>query len=293
MAPATGAAPACTAGRGPSSAHDIGALFRRHGQQYRARTRSAPSSVERCATSPSAEPGRSGATATCAPAAATSTWSSTPAAIAIVPSARRCARRAGLKPACAEPCRCDTSTSCSPCRRELRPLVREHTVALLDLLFAAAAETILTLARDPEASRGPGRCDRRRTHLGPQPVVPSPPPLHRHGRRLARRRRLGRLGRALPPAGQGAEQTLSRKISRRPPATIRRGQARAWAAQQGPALPPKGLVPARSIQPAHHVRPAPAIGIAPPTIGCTSRLFAHALAAPDHSRTRGLAQHDV
>jgi hypothetical protein len=30
-----GEAPACTAGRGPSSARDIGALFRRHGEHYR------------------------------------------------------------------------------------------------------------------------------------------------------------------------------------------------------------------------------------------------------------------
>jgi hypothetical protein len=33
---------------------------------------------------------------------------------------------------------------------ELRPLVREHEVALLDLLFAAASETILELGRDPK-----------------------------------------------------------------------------------------------------------------------------------------------
>jgi hypothetical protein len=33
---------------------------------------------------------------------------------------------------------------------ELRPLVREHEVALLDLLFVAAAETIIALGRDPD-----------------------------------------------------------------------------------------------------------------------------------------------
>jgi hypothetical protein len=33
---------------------------------------------------------------------------------------------------------------------ELRPLVREHEVALLDLLFVAAAETIVALGRDPK-----------------------------------------------------------------------------------------------------------------------------------------------
>ena len=32
----------------------------------------------------------------------------------------------------------------------LRPLVREHTVALLDLLFVAAAQTIVALGLDPK-----------------------------------------------------------------------------------------------------------------------------------------------
>jgi hypothetical protein len=36
---------------------------------------------------------------------------------------------------------------------ELRPLVREHEVALLDLLFAAASETIIELGRDPKRLR--------------------------------------------------------------------------------------------------------------------------------------------
>ena len=150
MAPGNDAAPACTAGRGPSSARDIGDLFRRHGDQYRrthalgAMERRALRDISVC---------RTGA----------------------LGGHRDVCGRCGYDHTVHNSCRNRHCPKCQALRQarwvaarmqralpvrhfhvvftlpaELRPLVREHTVALLDLLFVAAAETIVALGLDPK-----------------------------------------------------------------------------------------------------------------------------------------------
>jgi hypothetical protein len=143
-------APACTAGRGPSSARDIGALFRRHGEHYR-RTH-ALGAIERRALR-DISVCRTGA----------------------LGGHRRVCYRCSHQHAVYNSCRNRHCPKCQALRQarwvaarmqralpvrhfhivftlpaELRPLVREHEIALLDLLFVAAAQTIVALGQDPE-----------------------------------------------------------------------------------------------------------------------------------------------
>ena len=53
----------------------------------------------------------------------------------------------GGRPSC---CRSRTSTSSSPCRRRSPPIAFQNKAVVYDLLFRAAAETLLTIAADPK-----------------------------------------------------------------------------------------------------------------------------------------------
>jgi Putative transposase/Transposase zinc-binding domain len=145
-----GAAPASAAGRGPSSARDIGALFRRHGEAYR-RTHALGAMERRALRDISAC--RTGA----------------------LGGHRVVCRDCGYERQVHNSCRNRHCPKCQALRQarwvaarlsralpvrhfhvvftlpaELRPLVREHPIELLDLLFVAAAETVVALARDPK-----------------------------------------------------------------------------------------------------------------------------------------------
>ena len=142
--------PACADGRGTSSGRDIGALFRRHGDAYRkanalgAMERRALRDISVC---------RTGA----------------------LGGHRDVCQRCGHERTVYNSCRNRHCPKCQALRQarwvaarmqralsvrhfhvvftlpaELRPLVREHEVLLLDLLFAAASQTILDLGRDPK-----------------------------------------------------------------------------------------------------------------------------------------------
>ena len=146
------AAPACTVGRGPRSApgRDIGALFRRHGQAYR-RTHALGLTERRALRDISVC--RTGA----------------------LGGHRDVCRRCGHERSVYNSCRNRHCPKCQALRQarwvaarmqralpvrhfhvvftlpaELRPLVRAHEAVLLDLLFAAASETIIQLGLDPK-----------------------------------------------------------------------------------------------------------------------------------------------
>jgi hypothetical protein len=148
MSARSGAAPASAAGRGPSSARDIGALFRRHGEAYR-RTHALGAVERRALRDISAC--RTGA----------------------LGGHRDVCRDCGYERQVHNSCRNRHCPKCQALRQarwvaarlsralpvrhfhvvftlpaELRPLVREHPIELLDLLFATAAETIVALGRD-------------------------------------------------------------------------------------------------------------------------------------------------
>ncbi len=143
-------APASTARRGPASAHDIGAIFRRHQDAYR-RTH-ALGAVERralrdiCVCRTGALGGHRDVCDGCG--FDRLVYNSCRNRHCPKCQALRQARWVEQRMQRALPVRHFHVVFTLPA--ELRPLVREHEVVLLDLLFAAAAETILELARDPE-----------------------------------------------------------------------------------------------------------------------------------------------
>jgi hypothetical protein len=142
-------APGCT-GRGPSSARDIGTLFRRHGEAYRkthalgAMERRALRDISVCRTG--ALGGHRDVCGQCGherPVYNSCRNRHCPKCQAL-----RQARWVAARMQRALPVRHFHVVFTLPA--ELRPLVREHEVALLDLLFAAASETIIELGRDPK-----------------------------------------------------------------------------------------------------------------------------------------------
>jgi len=145
-----GEAPACAAGRGPSSARDIGALFRRHGEHYRsthalgAVQRRALRDISVCRTG--ALGGHRHVCARCSHQHVI--YNSCRNRHCPKCQALRQARWVAARMHRALPVRHFHVVFTLPA--ELRPLVREHEVALLDLLFVAAAETIVALGRDPK-----------------------------------------------------------------------------------------------------------------------------------------------
>jgi Putative transposase/Transposase zinc-binding domain len=145
-----GEAPACAAGRGPASARDIGAVFRRHGEAYRrahalgAMERRALRDISVCRTG--ALGGHRDLCARCGHER--SVYNSCRNRHCPKCQALRQARWVAARMERALPVRHFHVVFTLPA--ELRPLVREHEVALLDLLFVAAAETIVALGRDPK-----------------------------------------------------------------------------------------------------------------------------------------------
>ena len=79
------------------------------------------------------------------------------------------------RPSC---CRCRTSTSCSRCRPKIAAIAYQNKAVIYDLLFKASAETMLTIAADPEAPRRPHRLHLGAAHLGigddPEPSLKIP-----------------------------------------------------------------------------------------------------------------------
>ena len=81
----------------------------------------------------------------------------------------------------------------------------QNKAVIYDLLFKVSAETLLTIAADPEAPRRPHRHHLRAAHLGLGADPPSACAHDRAGRRhLARRPALGLLPAGLLPAGARA-----------------------------------------------------------------------------------------
>lgn len=142
-------APASTAGRGPASAHDIGAIFRRHQEAYR-RTH-ALGAIERralrdiCVCRTGALGGHRDVCGGCG--FDRLVFNSCRNRHCPKCQALRQARWVADRMQRALPVRHFHVVFTLPA--ELRPLVREHEIVLLDLLFAAASETILELAHDP------------------------------------------------------------------------------------------------------------------------------------------------
>jgi hypothetical protein len=139
-----------TAGRGPSSARDIGAIFRRHHHAYR-RTH-ALGAIERralrdilvCRTG--ALGGHRDVCHGCG--SERLVYNSCRNRHCPKCQALRQARWVAARTQRALPVRHFHVVFTLPA--ELRPLVRDFEIDLLDLLFATASETILTLARDPK-----------------------------------------------------------------------------------------------------------------------------------------------
>jgi predicted Zn-ribbon and HTH transcriptional regulator len=80
------------------------------------------------------------------------------------------------------------STWSSPCRKRLPRSLYQNKKVVYGILFRATAETLKTIAADPQA---PGRRDRllrRAAHLGTEPPFSSPPALRRSRRRTIARR---------------------------------------------------------------------------------------------------------
>jgi hypothetical protein len=141
---------ACAAGRGTSSARDIGSIFRDHGQAFRQThplgdmERRALRDISVCRTG--ALGGHRDVCATCGEERLVYNSCRN----------RHCPKCQALKQARWVAARMERAL---PVRHfhvvftlpaELRPLVREYKVLLLDLLFKVASETILALGHDPK-----------------------------------------------------------------------------------------------------------------------------------------------
>ena len=142
--------PTCAAGRGPSSARDIGAVFRRHGETYRrthplgAMERRALRDISVCRTG--ALGGHRDVCGRCGHER--EVYNSCRNRHCPKCQALRQARWVAARMTRALPVRHFHVVFTLPA--QLRALVRDHEVALLDLLFVAAAETIVALGRDPK-----------------------------------------------------------------------------------------------------------------------------------------------
>ncbi len=142
--------PACAAGRGLSSARDIGKIFRDHGQAFQqthalgAMERRALRDISVCRTG--ALGGHKDVCANCGDARVV--YNSCRNRHCPKCQALRQARWVAARMERALPVRHFHVVFTLPA--ELRPLVREYKVLLLDLLFKAASETILALAHDAQ-----------------------------------------------------------------------------------------------------------------------------------------------
>ena len=74
----------------------------------------------------------------------------TPAATGIAPSAKARRQRNGWPSARPSCCRCRTSTSCSRLPARIADIAYQNKAVIYDLLFKASAETLITIAADPE-----------------------------------------------------------------------------------------------------------------------------------------------
>ena len=150
MSSAHDESPACAAGRGASSAHDIGTLFRRHGEAFRKANalgrmqRRALRDISACRTG--ALGGHRDVCGRCGHEQLV--YNSCRNRHCPKCQALRQARWVAARMQRALPVRHFHVVFTLPA--ELRPLVREHESLLLDLLFATASETILQLGRDPK-----------------------------------------------------------------------------------------------------------------------------------------------
>jgi len=146
--------PACVDGRGTSSGRDIGALFRRHGEAYRranalgAMERRALRDISVCRTG--ALGGHRDVCGRCGHER--TVYNSCRNRHCPKCQALRQARWVAARMQRALPVRHFHVVFTLPA--ELRPLVREYKILLLDLLFAAASETILQLGHDPKRIGG-------------------------------------------------------------------------------------------------------------------------------------------
>jgi hypothetical protein len=150
MSSAHDESPACAAGRGASSAHDIGSLFRRHGEAFRKANalgrmqRRALRDISACRTG--ALGGHRDVCERCGHEQLV--YNSCRNRHCPKCQALRQARWVAARMQRALPVRHFHVVFTLPA--ELRALVREHESLLLDLLFATASETILQLGRDPK-----------------------------------------------------------------------------------------------------------------------------------------------
>lgn len=154
MVSAHGESPACTVGRGTSSGHDIGALFRRHGDAFRrghalgAMERRALRDISVCRTG--ALGGRRDVCANCG--CEREIYNSC--------RNRHCPKCQALRQARWVAARMERALTVRHFHvvftlpAELRELVRAHEALLLDLLFASAADALLQLASDPKRLGG-------------------------------------------------------------------------------------------------------------------------------------------
>ena len=154
MSPFHGESPACQGGRGHSSARDIGALFRRHGEEFRrghalgAMERRALRDISVCRTG--ALGGHRDVCANCG--CEREVFNSCRNRHCPKCQALRQARWVSARMQRALPVRHFHVVFTLPA--ELRELVRLHEALLLDLLFAAASESLLQLAADPNRLDG-------------------------------------------------------------------------------------------------------------------------------------------
>jgi len=154
MSPIHGESPACQGGRGHSSARDIGALFRRHGDEFRrshalgAMERRALRDIAVCRTG--ALGGHRDVCANCG--CEREVFNSCRNRHCPKCQALRQARWVSARMQQALPVRHFHVVFTLPA--ELRELVRLHEAPLLDLLFSAASETLLQLASDPKRLGG-------------------------------------------------------------------------------------------------------------------------------------------
>jgi hypothetical protein len=142
--------PACADGRGTSSGRDIGAIFRRHGEAFRkanalgAMERRALRDISVCRTG--ALGGHRDVCGRCGHER--TVYNSCRNRHCPKCQALRQARWVAARMKRALPVRHFHVVFTLPA--ELRPLVREFKILLLDLLFAAASETLLQLGHDPK-----------------------------------------------------------------------------------------------------------------------------------------------
>ena len=109
----------------------------------------------------------------------------TPAVTGVARSARRTPLVAGSKrgrPIC---CRATAAAWCSRCRRQSRAIAYYNMAEVYDLLFALAAETLRTIAADPERLGAQDQRDLFLPRLRFGANVPSACARHRHQRGLA------------------------------------------------------------------------------------------------------------